>query len=201
MAVIIVPFDYNEESHSSVVPICIEDTDSDGNPINRGWVERGVVPIADPLRKVAKGVLNDVWRVSEITERAVHSLSRSHQGSLGDEPSVSVLKRAYHYAVDLRVGGRRARRKTDVGLFTAKLETLQDEFDLVSRMEAENTLDCLMKELDRQGLHDVREMVPMMLRNCIAQEYEVRFGKSRNTLSQRFYRGMRRAAAAAGITR
>jgi hypothetical protein len=44
-------------------------------------------------------------------------------------------------------------------------------------------------------------MVPMMLRNCIAQEYEVRFGKSRNTLSQRFYRGMRRAAAAAGITR
>ena len=201
MAVIIVPFDYNEKANSSVVPICIADADSDGNPINRGWVEHGVVPIADPLRKIAERLLNDVWRVSEITERAVHSLSRSHRGSLGDQPSLSVLKRAHHYAVDLRVGGRRARRKIDVGLFTAKLDTLEDEFDLVSRMEAENTLDCLMKELDRQRLHDVREMVPMMLRNSIAQDYEVRFGKSRNTLSQRFYRGMRRAAKATGITR
>jgi hypothetical protein len=200
MAVIIVPFDYNEESHSSVVPICIEDTGSDGHPINRGWVEHGVVPIADPLRKVATSVLNDVWRVSEITEHAVHSLSRRHCWDLGDEPSLRVLKRAHWYAEDLRVGGRRARRKTEVELFTAKLETLQDQFDLVSRLEAQDTLDRLMRELDRQGLHDIREMVPMMLRDCTAHEFEVRFGKSRNTLSQRFYRGMRRAARAAGIT-
>jgi deoxyribodipyrimidine photolyase-like uncharacterized protein len=110
------------------------------------------------------------------------------------------LKRAHWYAEDLRVGGRRARRKTEVELFTAKLETLQDQFNLASRLEAQDTLDRLMKELDRQGLHDVREMVPMMLRDCTSQEFEVRFGKSRNTLSQSFYRGMRRAARAAGIT-
>jgi deoxyribodipyrimidine photolyase-like uncharacterized protein len=119
---------------------------------------------------------------------------------LGDEPSLRILKRAHWYAEDLRVGGRRARRKTEVELFTAKLETLQDQFDLASRLEAQDTLDRLMKELDRQGLHDVREMVPMMLRDCTAHEFEVRFGKSRNTISQRFYRGMRRAARAAGIT-
>jgi hypothetical protein len=200
MGVIIVPFNYNEESNFSVVPICIGDIDPDGNPIHRAWVERGVVPVADPLRKIASRVLNDVWRVSEITEHAVHSLSRKHCWDLGEEPSLRVLKRAHWYAEDLRAGGRRARRKTEVELFTAKLETLQDQFNLVSQLEAKDTLDRLMKELDRQGLHDVREMVPMMLRDCTAHEFEVRFGKSRNTISQRFYRGMRRAAKAAGIT-
>ena len=48
---------------------------------------------------------------------------------------------------------------------------------------------------------DIREMVPMMLRDCESEELVSRFGKSRNTISQRFYRGMRKAAAAAGITR
>jgi hypothetical protein len=200
MDLIIVPFDYKEELNSSVVPICIGDIDSDGNPIYREWVERGVVPVADPLRKMAHRVLNDVWRVSELTERAVHSLSRKYGGNLGDDPSLRVLKRAHWYAEDLRAGGRRARRKTEVELITAKLETLQDQFDLVSDVVAKDTLDRLMEELKRQGLHDIREMVPMMLRDCDAHEFVSRFRKSRNTLSQRFYRGMRKAAAATGIT-
>ena len=97
MGVIIVPFNYNEESNFSVVPICIGDIDSAGNPIHREWVEHGVVPVADPLRKIASRVLSDVWRVSEITERAVHSLSRKHHGDLGDEPSLRILKRAYRF--------------------------------------------------------------------------------------------------------
>ena len=200
MEVIIVPFDYKEESNFSVVPICIGDVDSDGNPIYREWVERGVVPVADQLRKIAQRVLNDVWLVSELTERSVHSLSRKHGGNLGDDPSLRVLKRAHWYAEDLRVGGRRARRKTEVELLATKLETLQDRFDLVSDLVAKDTLDRLMEELDRQGLHDIREMVPMMLRDCDANEFVRRFGKSRNTLSQRFYRGIRRAARASGIT-
>ena len=163
-------------------------------------VDRGVVPVADQLRKISKRVLNDVWRVSELTERSVHSLSRKHGGDLGDDPTLRVLKLAHWYAEDLRVGGRRVRRKTEVELLATKLETLQDQFDLVSDLAAKNTLDRLMEELDRQGLHDIREMVPMMLRGCDAREFVSRFQKSRNTISQRFYRGMRRAAAAAGIT-
>ena len=200
MEVIIVPFDYKEESNFSVVPICIGEIDSDGNPIYREWVDRGVVPVADQLRKISKRVLNDVWRVSELTERSVHSLSRKHGGDLGDDPTLRVLKLAHWYAEDLRVGGRRVRRKTEVELLATKLETLQDQFDLVSDLAAKNTLDRLMEELERQGLHDIREMVPMMLRGCDAREFVSRFQKSRNTISQRFYRGMRRAAAAAGIT-
>ena len=67
--------------------------------------------------------------------------------------------------------------------------------------EAKDTLDRLMDQLARLGMNDVREMVPMMLRECEAEDLVSRFGKGRNTISQRFYRGMRKAAAAAGIRR
>src|ERR1017187_1842571 len=92
MGASVVLSDYNEESNFSVVPICIGDIDPEGNPIHRAWVEHGVVPIADPLWKIAPRVLSDVWRISEITERAVHSLSRKHHGDLGDEPSLRVFE-------------------------------------------------------------------------------------------------------------
>jgi len=200
MGIIIIPFDYNEKLDCSIVPICIEDEDSAGAPIDRGWFEQGVVPVAEPLRRVAERVLNDVWRVSEITERAIHSLWRAHKSNFGDEPSLRVLERAHWYAEDLRAGGRRARRKTEVELFAATLETLQDEFDLVSHLEAREMLDRLIDELKSQGRNDVLQMIPMMLRDCDADEFTRRFGKSRNTLSQRFYRGMRKAATVAGIS-
>ncbi len=199
MAVITIPFDYDERKHASIVPICIADRDAEGNLIYPGWFERGVVPVADPLRKIANRVLHDTWRVSEIAEYAVHSLWRTHRDSLGDEPSLRVLSNAHWHAEDLLWGGRRARRGTEVELFESTLLNFQDTFDVVRDLEARATLDRIVEQLDHLGLHDVRDMVPMMLRNCDAHEFVQRFGQSRNTLSQRFYRGMRRAARAAGI--
>jgi hypothetical protein len=199
--VVTIPFEYDEKSAGSIVPICIDDIDSNGNPIPFSLIELGVVPVADMLRKIAARVLNDVWRVSEITEFAVHSLWRTDRANFGDAPGFRILKRAHMFAEDLRVGGRRARRKADVELFTTTLETLQDQYDMVASLEAKDTLDCLVDQLERLGMHDIREMVPMMLRDCESEELVSRFGKSRNTISQRFYRGMRKAAAAAGITR
>lgn len=201
MAVITIPFDYDERTNRSIVPICIADTDADGNRIHPGWFERGVVPVADPLRKIAKRVLNDTWRVSEITEYAVHSLWRTHQDNLGEEPSLRVLSNAHWHAEDLLSGSRRARRGTEVELFAATLHNLRDRVDMVRELEARATLDRIVEELDRLGLHDVRDMVPLMLQDCEAHELVHRFGKSRNTLSQRFYRGMRKAARAARISR
>jgi hypothetical protein len=196
-----IPFDYDEKSAGSVVPICIDDIDSEGNLIHPDLITLGVVPVADLLRKIAGRVLNDVWRVSEITEFAVHSLWRTNGKNFGDAPSFRILKRAHMFAEDQRVGGRRARRKADVELFTTTLETLQDQYDLTAHLEAKDTLDRLMEQLERLGMDDIREMVPMMLRDCEAEEFVSRFGKARNTISQRFYRKMRKAAAAAGITR
>jgi len=198
--VVTIPFDYDERTSGSVVPICIDDIDCDGNRIHPLLFELGVVPVADRLRNIAGRVLNDRWRVSEITERAVHSLWRKERENFGDAPSLRILKRAHWYAEDLRVGGRRARRKADVELFTTTLGALQDQFDLTAHLEAKDTLDRLVEQLDLLGMNDIRQMVPMMLRDCEPEEFVRRFGKSRNTISQRFYRGMRKAAAAAGIT-
>jgi hypothetical protein len=199
--VVTIPFDYDERFAGSVVPICIDDIDSDGNRIDLTLIELGVVPVADLLRNIAGRVLNDRWRVSEITDLAVHSLWRTDRESFGDAPSLRILKRAHWFAEDLRAGGRRARRKADVELFATTLEALQDQYDMAAHLEAKYTLDRLVEQLELLGMHDVREMVPMILRDCEAQELVSRFGKSRNTISQRFYRGMRKAAAAAGIKR
>ena len=50
MPVITIPFDYDEKLHSSVVPICISDTDLEGNVIHTDWFELGVAPVADPAQ-------------------------------------------------------------------------------------------------------------------------------------------------------
>ena len=198
--VITIPYDYNEKAGGSVVPICIDEVDYDGFPIDPTWIDLGVAPVADRLRVVAKRVLSDVWRVSEITDHAVHSVWRKHRDECGDEVGLRILKHARWHAEDLRVGGRRARRKADVELFATTVDALQDQFDLAMDLENRETLDQLTQELERQGMHDILEMVPFMLRDANAEEMIRRFGKSRNTLSQRFYRGMRKAALAARIS-
>jgi hypothetical protein len=198
--VITIPYDYNEKAGGLVVPICIDEVDCEGFPIDPTWIDLGVVPVADRLRTVAKRVLSDVWRVSEITDHAVHSVWRKHRDELGEEVGLRILNRARWHAEDLRVGGRRARRKADVELFATTVDALHDHFDLAVELENRETLDRLTQELERQGMHDVLEMIPMMLRDADAEEMIRRFGKSRNTLSQRFYRGMRKAAHAARIS-
>jgi hypothetical protein len=198
--VITIPYDYNEKVGGTVVPICIDDVDCDGNLIDSSFIELGVVPVADRLRAVAKRVLLDVWRVSEITDHAVHTVWRNHRDEFGERLSLRVLDNARWYAEDARVGGRRARRKADVELFATTVDALQDQFDLAVDFENRETLDRLTAELERQGMHDVLQMVPMMLRDADSAEMIRRFGRSRNTLSQRFYRGMRKAAKAARIS-
>ncbi len=198
MPAVIIPFDYDEKSHSSVVPICINDTDANGNLIYRGWIEQGVIPAADRLRRAAKDILKDVWRVSEIADYAVHSIWAHRGFNLGVDPHVRVAIRASWYAEDLAVGGRRIRRGADLQLFEETLELLRDQFDLVADVENRDRLEKLVAQANALGMHDAVAMVPMMLRACSAEEYVKRFGKKRNTLAQMFFRNMRRAAQVAG---
>jgi hypothetical protein len=200
MGFFVVPFDYKEESHRSVIPICIADTDSEGNPINRAWVEEGVVPVADSLRTVAQRELGDTWRVSEITEPTVHWLNRRYHGSLAKDPSHRVLGQARSFAADLRVGGRRARRMADVELLAATLENLREHRDPTADLFARDTVNRLFNVLERKGLHDIRMLALMMMWDDAPNEFESRFQRSRNSLSHRFYRVIRRVAAANGIT-
>ena len=200
MPVITIPFDYDERTHPAVVPICVADTDQHGNLVHRGWIELGVVPVADGLLRIADRLLGDKYRGSEITEYAVHSLSRTHGDQVGDRPSVRVLNRARLFAVDQRAGGRRNRRRLDVELFTETLEALEDQYDFAAHLAARDTLDKIVEQLDLLGLQHVKEILPLMLRNAEGSELTGRFGQKRNTVTKQFYRGMRKAANAAGIT-
>jgi hypothetical protein len=201
MSIITVPFNYDSKVDRKTIPICISNTDAYGNPIHFGWIERGVVPVADKLLQLAGKLLHDEWRASEITESVVHKLSRDFGAQLGTNPSLKLLSCARWHAQDLRVGSRRARRKTDVPLFFDFREEVEpDEFDLASAIAAQDTLDRLVEQLNEMEMYDVRDMIPMMLRDCDSQEYNQRFKKSRNAVTHQFYRGMRKAAQAAGIT-
>jgi hypothetical protein len=200
MPVITIPFDYDEKLHPSVVPICICDTDVSGNQIHPAWFELGVAPVADQLRRMTRRVLNDVCRVSEITESAVHSVWRNRGSDLGTNPELVVLKRAKWHAEDARAGGRRARTGYDVELFSETVDRLRDEFDLIAEAESKDILDKLVAQAVELGMTETAEMVPMMLRGCSAEEYVSRFGKKRNTLTQMFFRNMRKAAETAGLS-
>jgi hypothetical protein len=200
MAVFItIPSNYDETIDKVTVPICIRTKDDRGNLVHHGWIERGVVPVAEKLVELAGRLLHDKWRASEITEPVVHRLSLDCGSNLGDEPSLRVLKGAHWLAEDLRVGGRRARRKADVELFFQTMEAMEDQFDLEKQVATQRTLDRLADQLSKMGMDYVREILPMMMLECDADEYRRRFDKSRNTVSQQFYRSMRKAARAAGI--
>jgi hypothetical protein len=200
MAVITIPFDYDERTHPTTVPICIADTDAEGNAVHRGWIDLGVVPVVDRFFKIAERLLADKFRASEIAEYAVHSLSRTHGDNVGDRPTVQVLNSARLYAVDQRVGGRRYRRSLDVELFPETLEALEDQYDLASDIAACETLDKIVAQVEILKLNRVKEILPFMLRNADGAELTEMFGQKRNTITKQFYRGMRKAAQAAGIT-
>jgi hypothetical protein len=199
MPVIIVPFDYAELTHPNTIPICIADTDSRGNPINAGWVELGVVPVADGLVAIAERLLEDKYRTSEIAEYAVHALSRKHGGNFGDHPAMMVLNGAKWRAIDLRAGGRRARICKEVELFAETLDSLEEQYDVAAHLEADDMLDKIVEQLDVLGLDHVKRLLPWMLQNTEGHELTRQFGQKRNTITTRFYRGMRKAATAAGI--
>jgi hypothetical protein len=57
-----------------------------------------------------------------------------------------------------------------------------------------------VEQIDLLGLQHVKEILPWMLRNADGSELAGRFGQKRNTVTKQFYRGMRKAASAAGIT-
>ena len=200
MEIITVPFDYDEKLHPSVVPICICDTDRKGNAVYHGWIEFGVAPIADKLRGLSSRLLGDVFRVSEIAESVVHAVSRKRGPDLGTNPDLLVYKSAEWRALDLKSGGRRARTGHDVELFIETLDQLSDEFNVVAEIEAQDVLDKLTVKALELGMAAAAAMVPMMLRGCEAEEYIRRFGKRRNTLTQMFFRHMRKAANAAGLS-
>lgn len=118
MDIVVIPFNFEELSpaeQSKVVPICLTRKDRQGNNIAWGWIE-AVSRIQSPLKSLARRLLYDVWRTSEIADLAVQSVWESHGDDFGRRPEHRVYAQAKWYAHDLRAGTQRERRGRTVAL-------------------------------------------------------------------------------------
>src|ERR1700678_4553467 len=79
---VIIPFDYDQlpesQQRKMIVPICIASMDRHGNPIAPIWFEKGVAPVQEQLRRIARIRLGEVRRVSELAEITIHRLWECH---------------------------------------------------------------------------------------------------------------------------
>lgn len=194
-SLVVIPGNYLE---TGVIPICIRSIDDRGNSVYRGWIE-AVEPVADTLRTMARTIMRDIWRVSELAEASVHSLSARYGEALGRCPHGRIYIDARWRAHDLAAGSRRTRVKREVMLPDHMVDR-RDPYDFERVFEEREIVDRLEDELTAMGLTDVLEMMRMYTSDSddeIPKVFGVPEGaagyRAKNTLSQRFRRGMRRA--------
>jgi hypothetical protein len=193
MAIVTIPFDFDQlPDPSGVVPICIEDTDREGCPIDRGWLS-AVIPIADPLRRLSRRVLDDVWRVSELAELSVHALWYKHRHNLGRSPSARIFTYAKWKAQDLRAGGRNARRGVEVELLDSIRARLRSAHDVHAQVQFLEIDAALKRHFEAQGVAHIGKMMDMWLYSYTWDQIAERVGKSPKAATKDFWRWFRRA--------
>jgi hypothetical protein len=192
MSVITIPFDYEHRKDRDVlVPICISDTDGDGRKVAWGWIE-AVVPIADRARSLAKRILEDEWRVSELMEGSVHSLARKHGENYGVYPQFRLLGHAKWRALDLKYGHWRVRKGYEVPLGDLEY-TLREKSSHADEYQKHEILDVVRQDLIKLGYDDASEVMDMILHGCRWEEVADSMGievtdRSVNTLQRWFWR-------------
>lgn len=199
MGIVTIPFDFDKTSDRlGVIPICIEDTDRYGRAINPGWF-RAVVPIADPLRRLARKVLGDPWLVSELAEGSVHAQWYEHGDDLGRNPSGRIYAHAKWRAQDLRAGGRNARRGIEVELLDSMLASLRATGDISRSAEFEEIATALVQHFTKRGVPHVSEMMDLWLSGWTWPEIADRIGKDPKAASKDFWRWFRRGLRHLGL--
>ncbi len=200
MSVITIPFGYEElpvTERSSIVPICLPAIDDDGRQIAWGWFQ-AVEQIQTPLRGLARTFLEDVWRVSELTESAVKTVWRTHGEDFGRSPSSRIYVQAKWCARDLRAGSFRERRGLNVQLdeldkaLSGRL--LADPCDYGAKYGVEIDLAVLGKRLRESGLEDIDQMMRLLRDGCTWKEIGFRMRRDPNVTQRRFRRWMDKAA-------
>ena len=191
MAIVTIPFDYDSFRDAHVIPICIEDTDRNGLRINRGWLE-AVVPIADPLRALTRRVLKDVWCVSEVADKSVQAVWGSHGDDLGRNPSSRIWAHAQWIALNIRDGGRNARRREQV-LLGSVLRKLRSSSDVHAEVEAEEFRQILREYFEAQDVPHVNEALDMWLYGNGWKEIAGQIGKNPKAATRDFWRWFNKA--------
>ena len=183
---------------AGLAPICIEDHDSEGRPVNLEWIERGVKPIHRALCNLVTCVIGDVWAVSEIVSSSVHSLSRRYGHNLGTQPQAQVYARTRWEAKNAAAGGRRLRLRLDQSLDELDTELqnafLIDSRDHASACEARLDVDALA------STDDLRLIIGLHLDGWTWEEIGRQLHRKSNTAEQKFER-WRRQLRQTGSTR
>jgi DNA-directed RNA polymerase specialized sigma24 family protein len=191
MGFIVIPSDF-VEGVTPVVPIFVQDEDPNRVRIAKGWID-GVVEAADKLRTLARRILSDEWRASELADEALQVLWKEHGDNIGLQPHRQIYQYARWKALDKSVGSIRQRQGFDVVLLEHMLVALREPLDLASHLEAKQFLERLMARLAELGETDVLTTLALAMRNGeLAHISEI--GKSTNTVSKRFWRTVRKVS-------
>lgn len=191
MGLIVIPADYEQRS-GDVVPICVRTKDDLGNSIAEGWIQ-GVVRAADRIRSLARNLLFDEWRSSELADETVQDLWSLHGEDVGLRPHSRVYAHAKWKALDKKVGGRRVRKGIEVELLEHILVTLQEGAAFEKQIERRDLFDRIEQRLIDMGMSDVKEILDLALHRG-ELNFESKPHELRNTVSKRFWRGLRKAA-------
>lgn len=149
---IVIPFhwkDLPEEQQSAVVPICVAAHDETGAEIDQRWFSEGVAPLYRWLLRLSNRVLNDKWRASEITERAVHTLWRRHAGNLGVRPHSQVATEARYAAKDVRSEATRSDRRHMVPYLDSDANRLTQEYSRIYEVNLD--VDVILERMRQDG--------------------------------------------------
>lgn len=185
MGFVIIPFNYEqlpESQRKAIVPICIASTDRHGNPIARVWFEKGVAPIENHLRKIARLQVGDVRRVSELTETVVHKLWQRYGEDAGALPWRRVYRWALWEARKLAVGGETWYVRHTVPLAPDVVKgdfderPLADPTDYSKFYEQRLLIALVERKIDEQHRDDIRQYLRMLRAGYTWEEIGAKLG-------------------------
>ena len=183
MAVIAIPFDYDpERDGESVIPIYLDDTDENGETICFGWIE-AVVPIQEKLRALSRRVLGDVWRVSEVTDLAIHQRvyrTATRMAHILEEPGGRE-----HLALNLSLDALEGYRRDAL---------ITDTADTERGYQTNLDIEWFEKKVREMGRKSELDLYRMLRAGYDWHEISQRIGERPNTLHRRFRRLVRRIA-------
>ena len=127
-----------------------------------------------------------------MAEKSVHAVWGSHGDELGRNPSSRIWSYAQWAALDLRDGGRNARRR-EQALLASLVRKLRSASDVQTEAEAEEYRRLLREYFDEHDVPDVNDSLDMWLYGIPWIEIGERVDQNPKAVTRRFWRWFNKA--------